>query len=217
MKTSESIKAIAPALIKAQGEIKGSVVDAANPFFKSSYATLEAVWEAVKGPLNANGLFLSQGSAQSTNGDWALITRILHVSGEWIETSYPMVVTKEHDPQAMGSSCTYSRRYSLKAILSIPDIDDDAERATQRRVDPPKKNVSRETQEPPPHLDEFPNFDPPTPQAFQVTKTSNVCPTCSSKMSPGKEPNKFGPRKGLIDWFCVTCWKEKRKPCSFPM
>lgn len=132
MKTSESIKAIAPALIKAQGEIKGSVVDAANPFFKSSYATLEAVWDAVKGPLNANGLFLSQGSIQSPGGDWALITRLIHVSGEWIETSYPMVVTKEHDPQAMGSSCTYSRRYSLKAILSIPDLDDDAEKATTR-------------------------------------------------------------------------------------
>lgn len=135
MKTSESIKTIAPALHKAQSEVVGAAVDATNPHFKSRYSSLESVWDAIKGPLSKNGLFLSQGATQLADGDWALITRILHISGEWIETSHPLVSAKEHDPQAMGSAVSYGKRYSMKAIFAVCDAgeDDDGEGAMARK------------------------------------------------------------------------------------
>ena len=40
MNKSESIAALAAALAKAQGAMKGAVKDSANPFFKSKYADL---------------------------------------------------------------------------------------------------------------------------------------------------------------------------------
>jgi hypothetical protein len=46
MQKSESIAALAAALAKAQGQMKGAVKDSANPFFKSKYADLASVVEA---------------------------------------------------------------------------------------------------------------------------------------------------------------------------
>ena len=43
MNKSESIKELATALAKAQGEIKGALKDSQNPFFKSKYADLAEI------------------------------------------------------------------------------------------------------------------------------------------------------------------------------
>jgi len=57
---SESISELAKALAKAQASIKGAVKDSQNPFFKSSYADLESVWDACRKPLTDNGLSVVQ-------------------------------------------------------------------------------------------------------------------------------------------------------------
>lgn len=43
MNKSESIGKLAEALSKAQGEMKGAIKDADNPYFKSKYADLASV------------------------------------------------------------------------------------------------------------------------------------------------------------------------------
>ena len=51
MRTSDTLTALAPALVKAIAEIKGAPKDRKNPHFKNDYATLESVIDADMAPL----------------------------------------------------------------------------------------------------------------------------------------------------------------------
>lgn len=124
MRTSEKIITLAPALLKAQREIKDVVKDGTNPHFKSKYATLESVIGVCKEALNANGIVFIQGG-EETNGELlVLYTRLVHESGEWIESAISMKPVKA-DPQGIGSCITYARRYSLAAICGVASEEDD--------------------------------------------------------------------------------------------
>jgi hypothetical protein len=87
---SESIAALADALAKAQGKIEGAIKDKTNPAFRSSYADLGAVWDAIRAPLSAHGLSVLQQLSTEENRV-ACTTLVLHASGEWIEFA-PFVV-----------------------------------------------------------------------------------------------------------------------------
>ncbi len=129
MNKSESIKELATALAKAQGQMTAAKKDAANPFFKSKYADLAAVVEAVKGPLSANGLSYCQFVDTDEQGLW-IETILMHSSGEWLSGRLRMPVAKQNDPQALGSAITYGRRYGLQAATGVPADDDDGNAAT---------------------------------------------------------------------------------------
>lgn len=130
MKTSESIKQLAQSLIKVQGEIKGMRPDASNPFFKSSYITLDGMLEYVRPILTKNGIIALQNV--SSCGEYAeVITRLLHVSGEYMETDSLKIKPTKNDPQQHGSAITYAKRYQLGALLGIStEVDDDGNKAT---------------------------------------------------------------------------------------
>jgi hypothetical protein len=130
MKTSESISKIAPALLAAQRAITFASKDATNPAFKSRYADLPSVIDAVKPALNAAGITFLQTFSPSEHGSLALTTRLLHESGEWIEDTATMPMLKV-DPQGYGSAATYARRYSLAAITGLYQDDDDGNAATK--------------------------------------------------------------------------------------
>jgi hypothetical protein len=130
MKTSDSISNIAAALLKAQQEITFAAKDSKNPAFKSTYANLESVIEAIKGPLNANGVVFMQTFSPSNPGFLALSTRLLHTSGEWIEDEMTVPLQK-NDAQGYGSAATYSRRYALAAITGLYQADDDGQEAAK--------------------------------------------------------------------------------------
>lgn len=129
---SEQINELAKALAKAQGQMRSAIKDAANPFFKSKYANLTSVWEACREPLSSNGLCVIQ-TVEGDKDAMILVTTLAHESGQWIKSRLPMLMQKQ-DPQAMGSSCSYSRRYALSAICGITtdDEDDDGEKAMAR-------------------------------------------------------------------------------------
>ena len=55
MEKSDSIKSLAIAMCKAQGEMGGAHKGANNPFFKSKYADLSSVVQAVKEPFATTG------------------------------------------------------------------------------------------------------------------------------------------------------------------
>ena len=109
MITSESITKIAPALLTAQRAITFAVKDAKNPQFKSTYADLSSVIDAVKPALNEAGIIFLQMPAPSDRDSIALTTRLIHESGEWIESTATCPLQK-HDPQGYGSACTYLKR-----------------------------------------------------------------------------------------------------------
>lgn len=126
---SESIANIAPAFLKAQKAMEAVVKDAKNPFFKSDYATLNAVMDTCKKPLNDNGIMI----LQPVNGDH-VETVLMHESGEFFASQTALIVKEQNNPQSYGSSVSYARRYGLMSMLGLPADDDDAESAMNRNA-----------------------------------------------------------------------------------
>lgn len=136
MNKSDSIAALTAALSKAQGEITGAVKDADNPFFKSHYADLQSVWDAIRGPLSKNGLAVMQ--LPGMEGSAITVETVLsHSSGEWMASTLSMVPVKS-DPQGVGSAITYARRYALQSVAGVAPMDDDGEAAMGRTHNPSK-------------------------------------------------------------------------------
>lgn len=126
MKTSDAIDQIATALAKAQGEMKNAPLNKVNPHFKSRYADLAVIRDTVVPALSKNNIAVTQGT-DFDNGALMVVTRLVHASGQWMESRFPIAIDK---PQAMGSAYTYAKRYSLSAICAISaDDDDDANAA----------------------------------------------------------------------------------------
>ena len=162
MKTSESIDLLCAALSKAQGEMTPASKDSMNPHFKSKYADLASAWLAAQGPLSRHGLALVQAFGPGEGRDTKIDTRLLHTSGQWIESTLTIYAVNQtpQTPQQLGSNITYFRRYSMMAILGIvPDDDDDGNLASRpspppapRPIPPPPRPIPPP---PTPVLDEF--------------------------------------------------------------
>ena len=131
MDKSESIKELAIAMAKAQSQMGGAHKGANNPFFKSKYADLGAVIEAVKEPFATNGLSYVQFPVED-NGRVGIETILMHESGEWLSNSFTVQLTKQ-DAQGAGSAITYCRRYGLQAVAGIPSEDDDGNAASKSK------------------------------------------------------------------------------------
>jgi hypothetical protein len=163
MQKSDSIKELAAALAKAQGEIKGASKSSTNPFYHSKYADLSEVWDACREPLAKNGLAVIQSA--NSNGDvgkidiWrkddsgagafrsvaavklTVVSLLAHSSGEWYQDEVSFSV--ENDPQSIGKAISYMRRYQLASMVGVYQEDDDAEGAMGRKS-------STQTELPPP-------------------------------------------------------------------
>lgn len=134
MNRSESILNIAPALLKAQRKMGGAAKGSNNPFFKSKYSDYNSVLEVVKEPLNDEGIFITHHTFSDSSGHY-VETVLTHETGEFISSGPLRLELTKVDMQNLGSAITYSRRYQLQALLSIPSVDDDAE-ATMPRTRP---------------------------------------------------------------------------------
>jgi hypothetical protein len=128
VKTSDSIKELATALAKAQGELMGAKKDTANPFFKSKYADLASIVEALKACFPKYGLAYVQTICTSEDGV-GVETILMHASGEWIKGEPFFLPVNKADAQGFGSCATYARRYSLAAISGVAPEDDDGNAA----------------------------------------------------------------------------------------
>lgn len=139
MKKSDTIGALAKALAAAQGALKPAPKGAENPFFKSSYADLPAIVKACRDALAKNDISYVQ--APSYEGEIIVLETILmHSSGEWISSIYPVKPVKP-DPQSLGSAFTYAKRYALAAMVGVvsEDEDDDANAASDRAKAPSRE------------------------------------------------------------------------------
>jgi hypothetical protein len=138
MKTSDSINAISKALVQAQRNIKFAIKDSTNPHFKSRYADLGSVIDAVKPALNEAGIAFLQTASASEAGFISLTTRLIHESGEWIEDTANCPLQK-NDAQGVGSCMSYLRRYNLSSICGLYQDDDDGESTRMNPEDYIKK------------------------------------------------------------------------------
>ena len=122
------------ALVKAQEKIDHVVNDAKNPYFKSNYASLKNVLDAVKKPLNDEGIYLQQISHHSDTG--VIVETIFLGHGGAVSSGQVYIPAQKNDPQAFGSALSYAKRYSVQMACGIAsaDEDDDAEKAMRRNV-----------------------------------------------------------------------------------
>lgn len=123
--SSESIANIADSLSKAQSKIGNAVKDTKNPFYKTMYADLNAVWSACQAALTENGLSFTC-STVSEGTTHTLIATLMHSSGEWLRTFVPLILAKQ-DMQGLIAATTYARRCALASLCNVASSDDDGE------------------------------------------------------------------------------------------
>jgi hypothetical protein len=130
---SEDIKELAKALCEAQGKIKN--VHKESSGYQYKYADLGNCINAVKEPLRENGLALTQ-LIDKEEGELVLITLLMHTSGQWIKSAFPLnttVISMQNKMQAFGAVISYARRYSLAAIIGLAQEDDDGNTSTHNQ------------------------------------------------------------------------------------
>lgn len=134
MNKSESIAALAASMAKAQAEMSNPVFDKVNPHFRSSYASLAAVRNAIVPPMAKHGLSIMQDVTTAEDGVTVLCkTLVTHTSGEWIEFGPLAMRAARGDAQGLGSVTTYAKRYALQSVCGVVgDEDDDGNEAAQR-------------------------------------------------------------------------------------
>jgi hypothetical protein len=124
MKTSENIIEISKAMNLAQREMRPAIKDSTNPHFRSKYSDLASVMDAIREPIGNNGLSIWQDATLEDMGV-SVTTRIVHVSGQWVEFGPLTIPIGKKDAHAVGSACSYGKRYALCAALGVVSDDDD--------------------------------------------------------------------------------------------
>jgi hypothetical protein len=183
MKTSESIKNVAAALLKVQRELEPIKKDRENTHFHHKYATLDAITERVVEVLNKHGLLLVQGGGERAweNSGMLVETRFIHPeSNEWIASTVELPLAKA-DPQGAGSAITYGRRYGLLAALGITTEDDDDAQTVSQPVRQLQSVAAQTGHRQPP---------PPVPAFAARAAEVAACPKCGSDMWDNRKDKK---------------------------
>jgi hypothetical protein len=123
---------ISAAMAKAFPAIEGAVKGKVNPAFRSKYADLSSVIDAIKPHLAEHGLWFMQ-RTHPVDGGVGVETIIYHASGQSISGGILRLPAAKQDAQGYGSALTYCRRYSLMAAFGVPAEDDDGNAAVGRQ------------------------------------------------------------------------------------
>ena len=137
---TDDTKQLFAALCKAQASMGAAVKDSKNPHYRSSYASLTAVLDAVVPVLNAQGITVLQ--LPHLEGCHVELTTVLgHTSGQMLSSTVAAPMGKKQDAQAVGSAITYLRRYALQSIMGLPVKDDDGNAASRRAPQQQRRQV----------------------------------------------------------------------------
>lgn len=133
---SETNSKIAPALVKAWGEIENpkhnssvTVKTKSGSSYKFDYTDLNGIFDEAKRVFKANGISIIQNAYTVILEGKKMVTvetMLLHSSGEYVK-SLPLQFEANANIQDMGGQITYMKRYSVSAMLGIStEKDDDA-------------------------------------------------------------------------------------------
>src|ERR1700680_3149569 len=133
-RSSESVAAIATALAKAQTELSnpekamvGTVYNNRSDLPQNfRYASLSSGLDIIRKTLGGQQIAVAQTThIDRANGTVNLTTVLLHTSGEWISSDWPVCQLSETSaPRRMGAALTYARRYALFTMVGIAGEDD---------------------------------------------------------------------------------------------
>lgn len=130
-------------LSKAKAEFSPLLKDSKNPFFKSKYASLNALMDVIEQPFINNGLLLMQPIIEGI-----VVTKIINVDNTDEMVTSKMQLPENIDPQKLGSAITYFRRYTLQSLLGLNAQDDDAELTRPKTTQQPEKTQVKAKVEP---------------------------------------------------------------------
>jgi hypothetical protein len=116
-------------LWKAKQEIGKVVKGNDNPFFKSKYADLNSILEAVEPSLHKYELIVLQPCIGNL-----VETQIIDCESGQMVTSY-LELPEITDPQKKIASVSYYRRATLQSLLSLQAVDDDGNEARKGAVE----------------------------------------------------------------------------------
>lgn len=143
---------LAAALCKFQMEYSNAVRDASGNF--GSYVSLSeaeyAVSPATKFGLSHTFIIESATSHSDDHIIW-IICRIMHESGEYIDSRLPIVTENQRGQNIyhkMGSAITYARRYMLLAAYGLGQADDEADAFSQKCADADNTGKAKKTSKP---------------------------------------------------------------------
>jgi hypothetical protein len=133
-RSSENVAAIATALAKAQIELSnpekamiGVIYDSRTDSQRNfRYASLASGLDIIRKVLGSQQIAVTQTTdIDRTNGTVNLTTLLVHTSGEWISSDWPICQLSETSaPRRMGAALTYARRYALFTMVGIAGEDD---------------------------------------------------------------------------------------------
>lgn len=120
MNTSTEIAQLCAALVNAQIEMPNVSLDKTVQYKGVSfqYASLSNIIANTKPVLSKHGLVIIQYPITALPSTLTVATRLIHSSGEWMESDLSATVNLE-DPKLIGSWLSYLRRYSMTALLGI--------------------------------------------------------------------------------------------------
>jgi hypothetical protein len=133
-RSSENVAAIATALANAQtqlsnpekamiGTIHNTRTDSQQSF---RYASLSSGLDIIRKVLGGQQIAVTQTTdIDRPSGTVNLTTLLVHTSGEWISSDWPVCQLSETSaPRRMGAALTYARRYALFTMVGIAGEDD---------------------------------------------------------------------------------------------
>lgn len=120
----QPVDALAASLAKAQMELANPKFDSTNPHFKSKFASLAAVRNAIYPVFSRHGLSIIQ-DLRTTERGISCETIVLHSSGQRLVLGPLVMPATKPDAQGYGSAATYARRYALLAAAGVVGEEDD--------------------------------------------------------------------------------------------
>lgn len=136
---------IVGALAMALPELGAVTKNKKNPHFKSSYADLSAVIQALA-PIAEHGLWFRQ-EPRDDAGSVGFETFYIYRDGSELSAGITRIPVNKNDAQGYGSAQTYCRRYALQAAFGLAAEDDDGNAAAKARPEPVAQSVNRITDE----------------------------------------------------------------------
>lgn len=111
------------ALAKAQDMYETVVFNRINPYLDLQYVDLFNLIKATRKGLTENCIALTQFIETPDDGSTVLHTRLLHSSGQWMETRARILPVK-NDVAAYESTLNAQKRFSVMALLGIVPSND---------------------------------------------------------------------------------------------